>query len=961
MPIKDDLNKIFSNVKIDSLVKKPISSIKDNGEELFTQFQKFRKLLGECSVTDGMSVNSLLTDIKAITVQGQSISSYLSNPNKIACFATAILGLETFSGEEISKVKDYIRDYKIGFLPYLEDIFKSITTEFNPSNINIDFKKILNESSSALIDIGAGFILSETEKYSNKAEDFVRDKIDNYFSKIGRYFTFLMVASSEFKWAMYLIYIENLKAQTEGRINNLIKLKNSIRNLVYEIDNLNKDFEVSFSETLENYIGVLSVLENTVELNKNIEFDIYNYNTFNQLINDNLIGNLDTAKKLLIAQRNSYLEKITESKEPIYIDDRSFSYILPNDLTTSNTINIINESVPLDKTKFLKELSAIENIFIESDLETIFYDKSGEEVKSLNNGSKLFIELYSEPPVGTEHIRIGKYMFKILSTSIIDPTINKFLSGFQDKPTEDKIYITELSPINAGYYTAVTLPLVGQVKPYFKLEQQDYTLETRPQSIIITDDSYTITEKAPEEPKENNTIVIKPTGLAKVKAEWGENRSWRVMSFINYIENKVVVEFTGEMPNFPEQDATTTDISADLPKPYDTVFSQFANTDNINLNDITNINGTVSNFLYGKDLLNGSLDKFGNNLSSYSEFIKTGADVLQTFCPLKNSMYTYYSLLQQLPNLKEREANITNEINKSWILKINKIISDTLNSMTIKDIDGQYLKINEIKNSTIYYKLIPSIILDYDNLTNLNKLANFNNTLGKVFNTNSLIESKITEFDTFLSWFVESNKLETLKNIEAEMWNQISSTFIGSLNLLLKGENVSSLKEIFDNIEIKIDNLTIELADLMDRLAVFNVEEFTSHNEFLELLKTNGLEHWNTYFKEGKFDIFVKEKTADWVGQYGPAIKCLTTVANKYFSGVDKNFLLGISNYLSYIDTNRLLSLIDLGDLNMSLSIDVNFLNKVPTETINNLKDSAKKISLALGAKSKLENKKNDK
>ena len=392
MPIKDDLNKIFSNVKIDSLVKKPISSIKDNGEELFTQFQKFRKLLGECSVTDGMSVNSLLTDIKAITVQGQSISSYLSNPNKIACFATAILGLETFSGEEISKVKDYIRDYKIGFLPYLEDIFKSITTEFNPSNINIDFKKILNESSSALIDIGAGFILSETEKYSNKAEDFVRDKIDNYFSKIGRYFTFLMVASSEFKWAMYLIYIENLKAQTEGRINNLIKLKNSIRNLVYEIDNLNKDFEVSFSETLENYIGVLSVLENTVELNKNIEFDIYNYNTFNQLINDNLIGNLDTAKKLLIAQRNSYLEKITESKEPIYIDDRSFSYILPNDLTTSNTINIINESVPLDKTKFLKELSAIENIFIESDLETIFYDKSGEEVKSLNNGSKLFIE-----------------------------------------------------------------------------------------------------------------------------------------------------------------------------------------------------------------------------------------------------------------------------------------------------------------------------------------------------------------------------------------------------------------------------------------------------------------------------------------------------------------------------------------------------------------------------------------
>lgn len=957
MPINDDLNKIFSNVKIDSLVKKPISSIKDNGEELFTQFQKFRKLLGECSVTDGMSVNSLLTDIKAITVQGQSISSYLSNPNKIACFATAILGLETFSGEEISKVKNYIRDYKIGFLPYLEDIFKSITTEFNPSNISIDFKKILNESSSALIDIGAGFILSETEKYSNKTEDFVRDKIDNYFSKIGKYFTFLMVASSEFKWAMYLIYIENLKAQTEGRINNLIKLKNNIRNLVYEIDNLNKDFEVSFSETLENYIGVLSVLENTVELNKNIEFDIYNYNTFNQLINDNLIGNLDTAKKLLIAQRNSYLEKITESKEPIYIDDTSFSYLLPNDLTTSNTINIINESIPVDKTKFLENLTSIENIFIESDLESIFYNNSSPDLNLINNGTNLFIELYSEPPAEMEYIRINKYMFKIINTTIIDPSNNKFLSGFLDKTADDKIYITEISQLNTSYYTTTANPTLGSVKPYFKLDIEDYTLESRPQSITITDDSYTITEA----PEENNTIIIKPTGLAKINAEWGEDRSWRVISFINYTDNKVVIEFTGEMPRFPEKDTTATDISSDLPEPYDIVFNQFANTDNLNLNDITNINGTISNFLYGKDLLNGSLDKFGNNLSSYSEFIKTGSAVLQTFCPLKNTMYNYYSLLQQLPNLKERETNTTNAINQSWILKINKIISDTLNSMTVKDIDGQYLKINEIKNSTIYYKLIPSIILDYDNLTNLNKLANFNNTLGKIFNTNTLIESKLTEFDTFLSWFTESNKLETLKNIESEMWNQVSSTFISSLNLLLKGENITSLKEIFDNIEIKIDNLTIELADLMDRLSTFNVEEFTSQNDFLELLKTNGLEHWNTYFKEGKFDIFIKEKTVDWVGQYGPAIKCLTTVANKYFSGVDKNFLLGISNYLSYIDTNRLLSLIDLGDLNMSLSIDVNFLNKVPTETINNLKDSAKKISLALGAKSKLENKKNDK
>lgn len=959
MPIKDDLNKVVSSVKLDSLIGNPLESINSNSKELFVQFQKFRKLLSQCNITDGMSVDSILTDIKSIVLDGQNISGYLTNPNKIACFATAILGLETFASDEIVKIKNYIKDYKIGFLPFMEDIFKTITTEFNPKNISIDFTKVLNEASSTLIDVGAGFVLSQVEEKINTAENFIQNKIDNHFSKIGKYLSFLMVASAEFKWAMYLIYIENLKSQTQGRIDKLINLKNSIRNLVYEIDSVNKTYETTdFSNTLENYIGVLTVLEASIELNKNIEDDMNNYNIFNQLINDNLIGNLDTAKKLLIGQRDSFLEKITESKEPIYNNDISFRYLLPNDISKFSGIVVLNNITPLDTSKFLEKFDTISGLFIQDDSPQIFYNTTSDYVKQLNLTGKTYVELYSPLPESTEYFKLNKYIYKVISVSAVDPTLNKFMSGFSDKTAAELIYIYEIELVNRDYYISPNIPSIGNIIPYFILTPNDFILEPVLKTIELTDDSYVITESKGN--KYQNSILIKQSGLEKIKSVYGEDRTWNVVAFLNYIDNKIIIMFSGEMPSFPEKLEENATIKSDLPESYNTIFNQYANTDNLNLNDITNINGTISNFLYGKDLLTGSLDKYGNNLSSYSEFIKTGGTVLEAFCPLKNSLHSYYSLLQQLTSLKKRDEDITNKISRDWILKINRIIEDTLKNMTARDIDGQYLKINEIKGSSVYYKLLPSIILDYDNLTNINKLASFNNTIGKIFNINTTIANKLTEFDSFLQWIETSNKLENLRNTEKEMWTQISSTFVNSLNLLLKGENVTSLKDIFDNIEIKIDDLTIELADLYDRLASFNVEDFSSQNKLLDLLKSTGLEHWGQYLKEGKFDIFIKEKTSSWVGKYGPAIECLTSIANKYFSGFDKNFLIAISNYLSYIDVNRLLSLIELGDLNMSLSIDTNFLNKVPTETINNLKNTAKNISFAKAAESKIK-KQNDK
>lgn len=958
MPIKDDLNKVFSSVKLQSLVTNPLSSINKNGEELFAQFQKFRKLIGQCDVTDRMSVDSLMADIKSITVEGNNISTFLSNPNKVACFATAILGLESFSGEEISKIKNYIKDYKIGFLPFIEDIFKTITTEFNPNNISIDFTKLLNEASSNIIDIGAGFILSEVDEKVNTAENFISNKINNYFSKVGKYLSFLMVASSEFKWAMYLIYIENLKKQTEARINNLINLKNAIRNLVYEIDSINKDYETGFSDTLENYIGVLTILENNIELNKNIESDMFNYNIFNQLINDNSIGNIDTAKKLLIAQRNSYLEKIIETEEPIYNTDVSFRYILPNDITTSNNLEIISNINQVNNNKFLENLNSITSIFIEDVYPVIYYSTLSEDLKALNTTENYYLELFSPLDSGVKYFKTYKYIFEVISSITIDPSLNKFVSGFSDKLPGDLIYIYEIKLLNKDHYINTNISNIGGIKPYFLLTPNDYILESIPKTIVTTNESYEITED--ENNTLENSILITQSGLEKIKSVYGEDKLWNVVAFLNYVNNKIVISFSGEIPSFVEKIEETNDISGGLPDTYSTAFNQFANIDDLNVNDITNVNGTVSNFLYGKDLLNGSLDKFGNNLSSYSQFIKTGSAVLEAFCPLKNSMYSYYSLSQQLVSLKKREEDVTNKINKNWILKINRIIQDTLTSMTARDVDGQFLKINEIKSSTIYYKLIPSIILDYDNLNNVTRLATFNNTLGKLFNINSTISAKLSEFDSFLSWIESSDKLNNLIDLEKEMWSQVAGTFINSIGLLLKGENITSLKNIFDNIEIKIDDLTVELADLQTRLATFNVEDFSSQNKLLDLLKTNGLSHWGDYIKEGKFDLFVKEDTASWVGKYGPTIDCLSKVANKYFSGADKNFLLAISNHLSYIDINKLLSLIDLGDLNMSLSIDVNFLNKVPTETINNLKNTAKKIAFAKSASSKLKNNKNN-
>lgn len=971
MPLENKITQITNNIQsfFDENKLTSFSNITSGAVDLFVNFQRFRKLIAQCSTKDGTNIDDVIEEIRNFAEEGYEHTSFHKNPEKITCFVTAIIGLGTFFNEQVKEIKKQLSTYKKGFLPYLDNVWRDIFKEFNPGKFGEEFEKQVEILSSNITDMGVGLISEYVSDTIVNAENYIDEGLKRHFSKIGTYFSFLMVISNEFKWATYLIFIENLKTQITTRIDNLIVLKNSIRNLIYEIDLNNQDIGSLSPQSLENYIAALTLLEETVNLNRNIEKDIKNINLFNKIINDGIINNLGESKKLLLNQRNTFLLNLIKGKKSIndleFLDSTLvYNLILPNDIIERDDLYILDSTLlETNESKLLQNLKEISGIFIEESKERIEYTTN----PYLNGFSKintLWLEIRS-PISDATFIKIGKRILKFKNQLVVDPTLHKAESKFDDKLSSDPIYFIELEIINQDIYSnSFAIMNSGYLQKYFLLELDiDYSVISKPVDIEINNDSYTIKENETNE--QINTIVFNNIGLTKIKEKWEDRTDWVGILILKYEINDEpkynIMHFTGELPTFPDHTKNETEnVVNELPEPMNTLFNKFKNF-NGELGDYSNISGELSNFLFGKDIINGPFDKWGNYLNSYSKFISTSSDVLEVFCPLKNSIFTFYSLLEQISVLGNKYENIAGKISKDWILKLNLLIENTIRVMTNRDSDGNFSTIEEIKNSTIYYKLIPSLLLDYDNINNLEKLAKLNDTLGGLFNNNSLLESKFKEYKDFSNWMLETDKLNVLKNTEQEMWALLGTTFVNSLKLILKGERVSNLKLSFDNIERKTDDLIIALSDVSDRLQLLNIESFESQNSLIKLLSDLGLKHFVEYIKNGDVDIFIKEKIGLWMGKYGPTIGCLNTLANKFFTGQEKNYLLSVSNYLHYIDIGELLSLVDTESLNMDSIIDINFVNKVSNETINNLKSTIKKANASLISTKILEKKSSDK
>ena len=289
-----------------------VINLYSNADDIGNNIGKLKKLLFECSVKDGYQINNVIDDISNIITEGYKFSEYIKNPNKITCLASALLGISLYVSDRVKRIKLDISSYTKNLLPMVNQIYKDIIKEFSFSEITTVFEKRLDEYASATMDIGLGYVQGFIDEKLGKYEDYVYNAI----AQVGRYLGFLMVASDEFRWAMYMVTLNNAREQINTRINSLIELKQKIRNLVYEIDEGNAGGGPELHTIiLSNYIASLQILEDTVPITKQIEQRLIFASTFLSQQNDTILGNIGNAKKLLIAERNKFLEKILEKQE----------------------------------------------------------------------------------------------------------------------------------------------------------------------------------------------------------------------------------------------------------------------------------------------------------------------------------------------------------------------------------------------------------------------------------------------------------------------------------------------------------------------------------------------------------------------------------------------------------------------------------------------------------------------
>lgn len=935
MSLKNDFEKIIGDTKtfINDEKITSLNNLADTSDIFFNKFQTFRKALSECAIVDGMSIDSILDEVRVITENGYDFSTYINNPEKVTCFATALVGISKIIANNSANIYKQLTTYKRGFLPNLSSILESMIQEFNPGNVSAELKNTIKKSVTTMMDVGMGFVQYELESNIIDIDKQIENYVHSNMKKIGEQLAFLFTVSPEFKYMFYLIFLDNLKTQTKNRINNLIKLSVAIKNIIYEISVNNVNSQFGKSIVLTNYLAALSTLESILPLNDKIKDDIMNFEKFDKVINKGIIGTLEKADKQLISQRNKFLEKLLNKDLGIFEDGLAeYSYILSE--PTSKKLTIIQGITPI-----IEGLTNIPIVLLKGKLGVIDYI-----LKSTITNTSFVITCNSSVDFSKySHIEIDNHYYRITSV------VNNNLSKNVDKTVPVELTITLL---DTTYYTTIpTIKNTGVFQMYVGLDSSNYKLENKPYTAIVTDVNYIITESQIE--TRLNTFTLTNTGLSKVKFEWGDSKSWDIVLYLNYPQKKSIIKLNGEYPNLASVKPTPADNAfSELPEPLNSLYNDYKyyqnasdNSDKVFIGSYIKTGGDISEFMFGKDIVNGWIDKLGNTNLNYSKFLETATNVLQQFCPLKSSIYSYYNLLDQLSNIDVKDENVSKEINKKWILKINSIIRNTIVSMTTKNTNGEYSTIAEIKESPLYSQLLPSIILDHDNIRNLKTLSEFSGQLGENLNLLKNVENRFRPIDDLIKFIQTSGIIDKMKSNELVMWTVLSGSLVSSLRLMLKGEDIETLKPIMDNIQTQLKTQISSLGELYGYLSAIDIEDFSAQTDFLNLFKSVGLEHWADYIKEGKFDIFVKEKTANWIGKYSETIGCLNSLAGKYFTGIDKGFILNYASYLSYVNIAELLTMMNVGELELVNSVNANFLTKVSKAPLEDLKKNVQQLA----------------
>lgn len=933
----------------------------------------FSKALAACAVPEGYMLVDIYKDVQKNIKSIQDLQYIYTrvlkkNPEYMVCIPLMLTGLSEFIASNVSDITKEIKTFYKGAAGILPTMVKGIVKALSNETIDSITKQALDDIIDGLMVMGGGYLLS----LENKGVDFVENKAMQSMALIGQMMAIYMTLFVEFRWAMMMIFVKNVKDQVDDRVKKIEEVRKALANLHYE-DFISKARETSDQrqQYLNLYIAALKKLENTIPLARNIERTLYKKSSFDQFSNSRIKENLTTAKDYLIKQRNTFLEKFYNQRISDEANtEKAWKFYLANDYTNVASA----ENVPEKPVFWVNEPSgeniSLNKVFVSikilTDANIIIYPASAEKIASLSlrraiDSNFWVLQKTDFSLKEGDFLLIDKKFYKIKAIQIE-----------LGNPANDtkKVIALLLEPMASG-----GLQISGEksAEVYREMDKSFFQL-TKDWKIFQfqTDGSYTITKLEDSSPKiaPPFSIDINEQGIAFVKEIWGDTKKYSFYPF--FIVNTVEKSFKilNDYPNMVEKEANRREsATANLPEPFKSMYEQYSNLKNEPINkfsgnDLLNTGSTISTFLFGKDILKDNIYKLKRDVLSYDKYLETASNLLEQLCPLRNNYIYFYSLLETLKNL-DTDFDITNTATlRELVFAFNREILLILTSMTYRNPEtSEFATIESIKKSPYLSALVPSALLDIDNIEMMQSFATMNNQFGTGLNKNRELQKMYAKFMNFVKWLRDMKVIESLEAAEDKVWNTIYNSLLSTINMMLRGNKVSTIRLVMKNSIRTLYMLMIRLNQLSQNLNYFinegdrytSISSNPAMKDFMKFLNDNGLGHFLTYIKDGKWINFVNGNINEWVGKYSSLINCLLKYKKEFgLGGADKLYLDKIISLLNKLSQGDILTRYELGVSGIIKSINLNFIGKLPIGMKTDLANKLKTLELSNNVKNKV-------
>lgn len=944
----------------------------------------FTKALAECSIPEGYILTNAIEDVRNNVKSIDDLKNIWNtvlkkHPEYMVCLPLIIAGLTIFISENTKDIYAQVKKFYKGAISILPTIAKGITKALGENSLSEIGNTALDQLIDSVTSIGLGYLLY----WENKAIDKVEEKAMNAVATVGRSIALYMTVFVEFRWAMMMIFIRNVKDQIDSRVKRLNDVAKAIHNLRTEaIASSGTQYQNERRNYLAKYKAALQKLEDTIPIVQSMEKDLYKRLNFSKNINDRVLKNFNEAEGLLLKERNAFLEKFVDIQKQETDTDRSWRFYLSNDYSKTTVIQS-----PPPAPIFWDGDPRGEFVNLERVLVSI-KNKSGNNNISISKPNELTV-LPAPPPdnvwvlVNTDFEMTTSMILKIDGKFY---TVNQVLLKSLSAP---KVSMGQFILIQNTYDTytpgaVVDFNFPGEkiINVYKELPSGSFGLTFDWKQFNINDGGFTIKDLNSDDTKKAPpyTVDIKQTGIEFVRNIWGtETKDYDFFLFFTTDVNRdgkfepKYFKMLGIYPNLVEKNAQKAEeISKELPEPLKSLYSQYSNLSNKPLNkftgnDFLNAGGTFSTFLFGRDIIKDNIYKFKNDVLSYDNYLKTASELLGAMCPLKNNYLYFYSLLNSLENI-DTDLDITNSIVlRDWIALNNRILLDTLGSMTARDVNrgNEFVTINAINDSPYQIALVPSALLDIDNIEMMKVISTLDGEMGIGLNKNRSLQKIYLRFIKFIKAIREAKVVEQLQDAENNVWTNIYNSLLTSISLMMEGKSIKNIDPIIKKSNRLLYIVTIRLNELSRQLGYFigqdnqytSILADSSMKDFQKFLQKNGLSHFLDYIKNGQWKNFINTNINEWVGKWSPLINCLMKYKQKFgIGGTNKLYIDKIINYLTKWQRGDFLTQYEMDVTGIYKSINLNFVGKLPIGMKTTISTNLKLIETADKVKKQISN-----